>query len=520
MGQQIDALRMAVFEASTRAEQTAEQYKRDAVDAAVLEIEQDREAFAEGRREAMKRIGELEDALEIALKAAGGVHGQLLELGLSCEDLGKTSVHLSVAAQEAPEEDKPALTVAGDTIEAVVGVMRAMEGSGVFDILDPVDDDEEEAEGGEGEGDEEAQSQFVLGDVPAIVGSRGAARVTPLHGLMGVGPAADSATSAVAGAGEFDYPCSDVATAGFGSVAGDSNIGGGNGHDDSAAVLGNATAATATTLSSVGVGVPAAAEALPQDDRAPAAVVAPRDVGTRRERGRDIVENGNHFVNMPGGTSVGPGRQAGGRGEEVEGAIPPAAAAEEISIQEGFDTGRTDGMEQQARSGTGTGPQHGQSITGSVSRGTAGPAASTIATVAPNGEGTATVAMGAPGLSPPPPEDRRRRQDRRGGGDSLDSSGSGVAEAVMVAVAASRQGVRAGSGSGGGDSRGSSPDTGSRATATTRLDGNFSGQARNDGRAPEAAAAGGGMSSRDEKTATERNPQAGRGFFRQHPPFD
>lgn len=48
--------------------------------------------------------GELEDALEIALKAAGGVHGQLLELGLSCEDLGKTSVHLSVAAQEAPEE--------------------------------------------------------------------------------------------------------------------------------------------------------------------------------------------------------------------------------------------------------------------------------------------------------------------------------------------------------------------------------------------------------------------------------
>lgn len=33
------------------------QYKRDAVDAAVREIEQDREAFAEGRREALKRIG-------------------------------------------------------------------------------------------------------------------------------------------------------------------------------------------------------------------------------------------------------------------------------------------------------------------------------------------------------------------------------------------------------------------------------------------------------------------------------
>lgn len=47
---------------------------------------------------------ELEDALEIALKAAGGVHRQLLELGLSCEDLGKTSVHLSVQAQEAPAE--------------------------------------------------------------------------------------------------------------------------------------------------------------------------------------------------------------------------------------------------------------------------------------------------------------------------------------------------------------------------------------------------------------------------------
>ena len=48
--------------------------------------------------------GELEDALEIALKAAGGVHKQLLELGLSCEDLGKTSVHLSIAAKEAPAE--------------------------------------------------------------------------------------------------------------------------------------------------------------------------------------------------------------------------------------------------------------------------------------------------------------------------------------------------------------------------------------------------------------------------------
>lgn len=48
--------------------------------------------------------GELEDALEIALKAVGGVHRKLLELGLSCEDLGKTSVHLSVQAQEAPAE--------------------------------------------------------------------------------------------------------------------------------------------------------------------------------------------------------------------------------------------------------------------------------------------------------------------------------------------------------------------------------------------------------------------------------
>lgn len=53
---------------------------------------------------AIVRAGELEDALEIALKAAGGVHRQLLELGLSCEDLGKTSVHLSVQAQEAPAE--------------------------------------------------------------------------------------------------------------------------------------------------------------------------------------------------------------------------------------------------------------------------------------------------------------------------------------------------------------------------------------------------------------------------------
>lgn len=34
------------------------QYKRDAVEAAVREIAQDREAFAEGRREAVKRIGE------------------------------------------------------------------------------------------------------------------------------------------------------------------------------------------------------------------------------------------------------------------------------------------------------------------------------------------------------------------------------------------------------------------------------------------------------------------------------
>lgn len=48
--------------------------------------------------------GELEDALETALRAAGGVHRQLLELGLSCEDLGKSSVHLSLAAQEAPAE--------------------------------------------------------------------------------------------------------------------------------------------------------------------------------------------------------------------------------------------------------------------------------------------------------------------------------------------------------------------------------------------------------------------------------
>lgn len=48
--------------------------------------------------------GELEDALEIALRAAGGVHKQLCDLGLSCEDLGKTSVHLSITAQEAPPE--------------------------------------------------------------------------------------------------------------------------------------------------------------------------------------------------------------------------------------------------------------------------------------------------------------------------------------------------------------------------------------------------------------------------------
>lgn len=50
--------------------------------------------------------GELEDALEIALKAAGGVHRQLLDLGLSCEDLAKTSVYLSIAATEAPAEVK------------------------------------------------------------------------------------------------------------------------------------------------------------------------------------------------------------------------------------------------------------------------------------------------------------------------------------------------------------------------------------------------------------------------------
>ncbi|CAM9285902.1 unnamed protein product [Ectocarpus sp. 8 AP-2014] len=169
MAQQVAALRMAVFEASTRAEQTAEQYKRDAVEAAVREIAQDREAFAEGRREAVKRIGELEDALEIALKAAGGVHRKLLELGLSCEDLGKTSVHLSVAAQEAPAEDKPALAVAGETIEAVVGVMRAMERSGVFDILDPVDDEEEGET--EEEGDEEGPPPpLVLPERPPASG--------------------------------------------------------------------------------------------------------------------------------------------------------------------------------------------------------------------------------------------------------------------------------------------------------------------------------------------------------------
>lgn len=181
------------------------QCKQSAVDAAVREIARDREAFAEGRREALKRIGkgqssyhsrryksgmcgsisppppspaviclsvpstphlcgnpleatingarvliqerdpcvtlsneandevglcqqthawerleilrlrsrwfyssrfsaELEDALEIALRAAGGVHKRLLELGRSCEDLGKTSVHLSVAAKEAPAQ--------------------------------------------------------------------------------------------------------------------------------------------------------------------------------------------------------------------------------------------------------------------------------------------------------------------------------------------------------------------------------------------------------------------------------
>ncbi|CAN0494727.1 unnamed protein product [Ectocarpus sp. 12 AP-2014] len=182
MAQQVAALRMAVFEASTRAEQTAEQYKRDAVEAAVREIAQDREAFAEGRREAVKRIGELEDALEIALKAAGGVHRKLLELGLSCEDLGKTSVHLSVAAQEAPAEDKPALAVAGETIEAVVGVMRAMERSGVFDILDPVDDEEEGET--EEEGDEEGPPPpLVLPDKPPASGD-GAPFVEVLVGAV------------------------------------------------------------------------------------------------------------------------------------------------------------------------------------------------------------------------------------------------------------------------------------------------------------------------------------------------
>lgn len=35
------------------------QYKRDAVEAAVREIAEDREAFAEGRREALKRIGKI-----------------------------------------------------------------------------------------------------------------------------------------------------------------------------------------------------------------------------------------------------------------------------------------------------------------------------------------------------------------------------------------------------------------------------------------------------------------------------
>ena len=45
-----------------------------------------------------------------------------------------------------PRQDKPALDVAGVTIEAIVGVMRTMEGSGVFDILDPVEEDSEDAE--------------------------------------------------------------------------------------------------------------------------------------------------------------------------------------------------------------------------------------------------------------------------------------------------------------------------------------------------------------------------------------
>lgn len=38
-------------------------------------------------------------------------------------------------------QDRPALAVAGKGIGAIVGVMRAMEGSGVFDLLDPVDDE-------------------------------------------------------------------------------------------------------------------------------------------------------------------------------------------------------------------------------------------------------------------------------------------------------------------------------------------------------------------------------------------
>ncbi|CAM9953063.1 unnamed protein product, partial [Laminaria digitata] len=186
MRQQVDALRMALFEASTRAEQNAEQQcKRDAVDAAVHEITRDREAFADGRREALKRIGELEDALEIALKAAGGVHKQLLDLGLSCEDLGKTSVHLSIAAQEAPAEDKPALAVAGVTIEAIVGVMRTMEGSGVFDILDPVDEESEDAADA---------SPFALPDADASAADDAAAASAAATA------AADPAAAATAGA--------------------------------------------------------------------------------------------------------------------------------------------------------------------------------------------------------------------------------------------------------------------------------------------------------------------------------
>lgn len=58
-------------------------------------------------------------------------------------------------------QDQPALALAGKAIEAIVGVMRSMEGSGVFDLLDPVVD-------------ETQQQKSPPGAPTAAVGSTGA----------------------------------------------------------------------------------------------------------------------------------------------------------------------------------------------------------------------------------------------------------------------------------------------------------------------------------------------------------